>query len=151
MYWISWDNFQKFLSNLFSFHNNTISMLLFPSRLWIYASLIEFFADITKLTVLLTLAWKAFSRGKKKTRIHSSRMRTVHCSGCPGRGGPIVCPGGCLPREGGICWGRVSAQGGVCQVQKHYLAITTLRTVITSCLTRSGDHWFKGLMSSLLR
>ena len=33
-----------------------------------------------------------------KTRMHSSRMHTVHCSGL----------GGCLPR-GGVCLGVVSA------------------------------------------
>ena len=60
--------------------------------------------------------------------MHSSRMRTVRCSGswgdipgCTGQGG--VCPGaGCLPGEclpgdvclGNVCPGGVSAQGGVC-------------------------------------
>ena len=51
------------------------------------------------------------------TRMHSSRMRIVRCSGLRGMsaqegvclGG--VCPGRCLPR--GVCLG-VSAQGGVC-------------------------------------
>ena len=38
--------------------------------------------------------------------MHSSRMRTVHCSGRLG---------GCLLREGGVCPGRVVfAQRGVC-------------------------------------
>ena len=65
-----------------------------------------------------------------RTRMHSSRMRTVRCSGrqweeggCLPRG---VCPRGCLPNgEGEVCLGSVclgeegdvcpAAQGGVCQ------------------------------------
>ena len=52
------------------------------------------------------------------TSMHSSRMRTVLCSGR--RGGDVCCGGGgwCLLWEvsavGGVCRG-VSAQGGVCQ------------------------------------
>ena len=81
--------------------------------------------------------------------MHSSRMRTVRCSGR--RGGGVVCPsacwnmsagGGSAPVHAGICLPK----GGVCpsahtppvntmtdrQVQKHYPTVTTLRTVITS-------------------
>ena len=58
-----------------------------------------------------------------KTRMHSSRMRTVRCSGRLGGGGAGVCPGGCLTRGGvsdqegylprGQCLPRwVSVQGG---------------------------------------
>ena len=58
-----------------------------------------------------------------RTRMHSSRMLTVRCSGrLWGGGGVGVCLGGvsaqmgCLPR-GGVSWGwGVSAQGGVCIV-----------------------------------
>ena len=66
-----------------------------------------------------------------RTRMHSSRMRTIHCSGRQGmsaRGGVSakggVCPGvsarWCLLGGGSVCQGRgvcpdwVSAQGGVC-------------------------------------
>ena len=75
------------------------------------------------------------------TRMHSSRMRTVHCSGRLGGGRCL--PGGCLPGGaclGDVCWG-VSAQvgclpGGVhlpsvdrildtC-LWKHYLSATTV-------------------------
>ena len=42
--------------------------------------------------------------------MHSSRMRTVRCSGRPLRG---VRPGGCLP--GGCLPGGVAARQGVCQ------------------------------------
>ena len=61
--------------------------------------------------------------------MHSSKMRTVSCSGCLGWGGGIclagvsawreclpeggVCVGGCLPR-GGVCLGCVCLPGGVC-------------------------------------
>ena len=54
---------------------------------------------------------------KEKTRIHSSRMRTVRCSGrlVGGSARAAVLPGGCLP-EGVFSWGglprrRVSAGG----------------------------------------
>ena len=60
--------------------------------------------------------------------MHSSMMRTVHCSsrllggGVSAKGGVSVqggvcqrVSGGCLPRRGGgVCWG-VSARGGVSQ------------------------------------
>ena len=62
--------------------------------------------------------------------MHSSRMRTVRCSGRRGRGGGLprgyVCLGegvsvqgeGCLPRGRGVCPGEgVSAQGGVMSAQ----------------------------------
>ena len=39
------------------------------------------------------------------TRMHSSRMHTIHCSGCQSDGEGAVCPGGCLPR--GVCPGGV--------------------------------------------
>ena len=46
--------------------------------------------------------------------MHSTKMRTVRCSGCHGKGG--VCrgclPGGCV--MGGVCRGGVRP-GGVCQ------------------------------------
>ena len=115
-----------------------------------------------------------------ETRMHSSRMRTVHCSnrllGLPGGGvclpGGCVWPGrvsghggclprGCLPRRG-VCQGGL-ARGGVWPggvwpggivcvslcvpvnrmtdrcLLKHYLAATTLRTVISS--SRVTDSW----------
>ena len=84
------------------------------------------------------------------TRMQSSRMRTIRCSGhvlggvsaqegCLPRGslpaGGGVFPGGCL--TGGLYLGRVSARGGVCPVnritdrcKKHYLATTMLQMVI---------------------
>ena len=49
------------------------------------------------------------------TRMHSSRMRTVHNTQWPLEGG--VCAGGCLPGEclpGGISAHGVSAREGVC-------------------------------------
>ena len=76
----------------------------------------------------------------KKTRMHSSRMRTVRCS-------RRMLGLGVLPR------GWVSAQGGVCpgvsaiqprelndrRLWKHYLAVTTLRTVIMPVVTISSE------------
>ena len=66
------------------------------------------------------------------TRKHSSRMRTVRCSGrrgerCLSRG---VCPGGCLP--GGCLPGGKTPPCGQNdrRLWKYYLATTTLRTVI---------------------
>ena len=59
---------------------------------------------------------------KTTTRMHSSMMHTVCCSGrpggvCPGGvcPGVCVCPGGCLPRGGG----KVSSQGGCLGVSAH--------------------------------
>ena len=61
-----------------------------------------------------------------ETRMHSSRMRTVRCSGHRGRG---VCPWGCLLR--GVClgvsaWGRVSTPGGPARgdVSQHAMGQT---------------------------
>ena len=45
------------------------------------------------------------------TRMHSSRMRTVRCSGHL-VGGASVCPGGCLP-GGGVCPDGVCPEGCV--------------------------------------
>ena len=95
-------------------------------------------------TQCLLIEWK-----HGQTRMHSSRMRTVCCSsrlrGVSGRG---VFTRGCLAKgvsaRGDVCPGGVSAQGGVgwgchthppCEqnhrrLWKHYLAATTLRTVI---------------------
>ena len=46
------------------------------------------------------------SEKPKRTRMHSSRMRTVRCSGRRGGGGylpgGISAMGGCLPRQGGV-------------------------------------------------
>ena len=91
-----------------------------------------------------------------RTRLHSSRMRTVGCSGRHW-GGWGVCPGGVCPGGwevsargvGGVCPGGVSAQGGVCQtppprgqndrhLYKHHLSATTLRTV--KIITTLDDH-----------
>ena len=70
------------------------------------------------------------SEKPKRTRMHSSRMRTVRCSGR--RGGYL--PGGVSAQ------GRVSGQAGGCLpppceqnhrcLWKHYLAVTTLQRVI---------------------
>ena len=60
----------------------------------------------------------------KATRMHSSRMRTVCCSGCPGLGicqpvgcltakGDVCLPEGCVPREG------VSARPSCEQNHRH--------------------------------
>ena len=56
------------------------------------------------------------------TRMHSSKMRTVRCSGhlggrCLPGGGEVVCLGGCLPRGSaqGQCLSRGRLPGGVCQ------------------------------------
>ena len=62
--------------------------------------------------------WNAFLSLHKTTRMHSSRIRTIHCSGCllggglsggvcPRRGVYLgdVCPGGCLPGGGVSAWG----------------------------------------------
>ena len=58
-----------------------------------------------------------------RTRMHSSRMRTVHCNGClRGRGGGSaqagVCLGDCLPvgvsAQGDVCLGRCLPMGRVC-------------------------------------
>ena len=104
---------------------------------------------MNKLTVMpVNHLWQtAVCTGILITRMHSSRMRTVRCSGRPLRGGVCpggVCLGGCLPR--GICLGGVSARGclprgcvclGVClpdpppcgkndrHVWKHNLSATT--------------------------
>ena len=46
-----------------------------------------------------------------KTRMHSSRMRTICCSGRLGGGGVclgVVSAKGCLPGGGGVCPGGVS-------------------------------------------
>ena len=66
-----------------------------------------------------------------QTRMHSSRMRTIRCSGrLPGRG---CLPRGCLPKGGGVCQGECMP-GGVhlppCeqnhrQVPKDYLSATS--------------------------
>ena len=82
------------------------------------------------------------------TRMYCSRMRTICCRSCLPRG---VSTQGCLPREclprgvclGGVCQGSVCL-GGAClegclsrgwtESQtgvKHYLATTTLQTVMT--------------------
>ena len=64
------------------------------------------------------------------TRMHSSRMHTVRCSGHPGGvclGGVfaqgVVCQGGVSAKGGYACQGgvyqRVSAQGGVCPGGVH--------------------------------
>ena len=66
-----------------------------------------------------------------KTRMHSSRMRTIRCSGCRGvhpsmlwagsvypsmhSAGGMSAQGGVCPGKGGVCPGKgVSGQGGVC-------------------------------------
>ena len=68
------------------------------------------------LKTLGVLLWAPSMQGQIQTRMHSSRMRAIHCSGCLHWGVCIggVCPGGvsawgCLPR--GSTQGRVSAQG----------------------------------------
>ena len=76
------------------------------------------------------------------TRMHSSRMRTARCSS--------HLLEGCLPRQGGVCPGRECLPVGVCRTSpprgqndrclwKHYLATTTLRTVINIRLI--GRPW----------
>ena len=105
-----------------------------------------------------------------KTRMHSSRMRTVRCSshlgeGVSAEGGCL--PRGCLPRRVSVwvgCLPRrgVSAQGvfgqGVCLphpypreqnhicLWKHYLATTTLRTVKITTI----QHFFKRFVVFIL-
>ena len=57
--------------------------------------------------------WPISIKNKNETRMHSSRMRTVRCSGRMGEG---VYARGCLPRggmsayKGCLPWGRLSAQ-----------------------------------------
>ena len=89
--------------------------------------------------------------------MHSSRMRTVHCSNhllggggiCPGVGGGLsgelcVCPGeGCLPR-GGVCPEGVSVvqrgclpRGGVCLGRGvSAWGVSPQRVSAWGCLTR---------------
>ena len=102
------------------------------------------------------LMWKSWdylrcvrSQRLIKTRMHSSRMRTVRCSsrllgegvvsarGClPGGGGYLprgVCPGGCLPHTSSPTpWTEWQT------LWKYYLAEIMLRTVI-SCVKLCGD------------
>ena len=56
----------------------------------------------------------------KRTRMHSSKMRTVRSSGRLGEGRGCLLPGG-VPVPGGVCsWGGVSAPGGsVSQWGRH--------------------------------
>ena len=80
------------------------------------------------------------SLSKFKTRMHSSRMCTVHCSGCWGRRGCClpegVLPGGCLPggvSALGVCpsawWDTPPCEQNDRCLWKHNLASTTLRKV----------------------
>ena len=65
---------------------------------------------ILEIQTYLAIQPMSYSNCKNKTRMHSSRMRTVHCRGRLPRLG--VCPGGCLPRgclPKGVCLGE-----GVC-------------------------------------
>ena len=78
------------------------------------------------------------------SRMHSSRMRTVRCSGrravgcvCPGEG--CVCPGGCLPHPHPVNAG-IHTPPSPCgqndrRLWKHYLSATTLRTVKMGTIT----------------
>ena len=50
-----------------------------------------------------------------QTRMHSSRMCTVRCSGRPWRGKGVCMPGGCLPARGSACQGGLPAGGSACQ------------------------------------
>ena len=86
-----------------------------------------------------------------QTRMHSSRMRTVHCSsrllgGClPGGvclGGGGVCPGGCLPRGWGVSLWVSGRHPPVDRIldRKHYFAATTLRTVIMKEITNIWQY-----------
>ena len=64
------------------------------------------------------------NENEKRTRMHSSRMRTIPSSGHLGD----VCPGGCLARGGMSAWGSVHlplGQNDRC-LWKHYLSATTV-------------------------
>ena len=83
--------------------------------------------------------WHRTSRSTL-TRMHSSRMYTVRCSShlLGGRG---VCPGEVVSARGVSAWGRGEVPARPTpwgqndrRLWKHYLAATTLRTVIT-CFT----------------
>ena len=50
----------------------------------------------------------------KKTRMHSSRMRTVRSSDRISGGGVCVCSRGCLLPGGSALWGVSAPRGGVC-------------------------------------
>ena len=99
----------------------------------------------SSLSTLRSVRTQIWPPNTEATRMHSSRMRTIRCSGHRGEGGVCpdgraavwgvcpggcaqcpggVCPGGCLPRgclprgcvcPGGCLPGGVSAQGDVCQ------------------------------------
>ena len=56
----------------------------------------------------------SFGQRSGRTRMHSRRMCTVHCSGRMGGGGGGCLTRGCVPRAGVHWRGGVSAQGGVC-------------------------------------
>ena len=57
------------------------------------------------MSLMLKLQHSAMCGDKVEKRMHSSRTRTVRCSGCLG--------GACLPRRGCLPRGGVSAQSGV--------------------------------------
>ena len=123
------------------------------------ASLLSIYISVDIFAVfILWYLWPSFvwhTRSWNYIRRHSSRMRTVRCSGCLGGGGGVfagrVCLGGMSAR--GVCHGmpargvsgRVDICLGVCVCQRGVSArhppvnkmtdrcknITLLRTVIT--------------------
>ena len=95
-----------------------ISFLLpvVPSTLHSWLQLTKFsgigpVAMLLKLSILSTCNHISPLKNWFQTRIHSSRMRTVRCSGRLGKGGGVypwgVSARGCLPRRGlpGVCLG----------------------------------------------
>ena len=97
----------------------------------------------------------------KKTRMHSSRIRTVRCSGCRGACLPggvsaqglsaqVCLPRGCIPTCTGweVCIPTCTGHKLDAHLWKHYLSATTLQTVtilyfhsdVCGCLENSVSH-----------
>ena len=108
----------KHQTNLFQGFAVIMGPQIFPFTLAVRKGTEKIFLAVIFWTVFV---YRFVMRVLFNIRMHSSRMRTVRRSGCPGGGCPGgVCPGVCVCVSGGgvsrrgFCPGYVSREGAVC-------------------------------------